>query len=69
MFRVIQILVSLLQVLKKETMKLYGVRIRADNNGFVMPVYNFSGALAGVKLVYKTTDNPNARVETRTLPR
>jgi hypothetical protein len=55
-------------VLKVKTLKHYGVRVTTERNGFILPVYNFSGELSGIK-VLTIHANDGTKIESRTIPR
>jgi len=56
---------------KRETLGVFGVRVSADGRGLVLPVYSFTGALVGVKVIAarEETDSAKTHVTTRTIPR
>jgi len=45
--------------------------VSADGRGLVLPVYSFTGALVGVKVISarEETDSAKTHVTTRTIPR
>ena len=57
--------------MKTETLDLFGVRATADGRGLILPVYSFTGALIGVKIISATeeTDSVKTHTTTRTIPR
>lgn len=57
--------------MKTETLDLFGVRATADGRGLILPVYSFTGALVGVKIISaaEETDSVRTHVTTRTIPR
>jgi len=63
--------VDYFQGVKRETLDLFGVRVTADGRGLVFPVYGFTGALVGVKIIsaVEETDSVKTHVTTRTIPR
>jgi len=63
--------VNIIQGVKTETLDLFGVRVTADGRGLVLPVYSFTGALVGVKIISagEETDSLKTHVTTRTIPR
>lgn len=57
--------------MKTETLDLFGVRATADGRGLILPVYSFTGALIGVKIISaaEETDSVKTHITTRTIPR
>lgn len=60
-------------MLKLDTLKVYGVRVKADLSGFILPVFDFSGNLTGIKILSSSRQPSGNSVkvltEIRTIPR
>ena len=50
---------------------MFGVRVTTDGRGLVLPVYSFTGALVGVKIIsaLEEADSVKMNITTRTIPR
>ena len=60
-----------LQGVRVETLDLFGVRVPSDGRSLLLPVYGFTGALLGVKIISAVEESGSAKahVSTRTIPR
>ena len=66
-----QLFLTDIQGVKSETLSLFGVRVTTDGRGLILPVYSFTGALVGVKIISaaQETDSVKTHITTRTIPR
>jgi hypothetical protein len=60
-------------MLKLDTIKAYGVKVKTDLSGFILPVFDFSGSLTGIKILSNGRQllgsGMKVLTETRTIPR
>ena len=64
-------MINYFQGVKRDTLDLFGVRVATDGRGLVLPVYSFTGALIGVKIVSAAEDanSVKTQITSRTVPR